>query len=159
MGGLISMNFDSVTSSSALSLSFTESPMFVRPVASDDSSFPSANTTFDGVLHISTPLSTGFWTQPAYTLRGGFRFLTIVSNSPAPVTISNVSCSISFMPHVDDLRQYTGYFSAANPTFHDPNFLTKSPSPLYFAQQTYTNAISTSMVRRRIHSPNQYSGC
>lgn len=120
------MNFESVSSSSAVSLSFTESPMYIRPSASDDSSFPDPTTTYDGVLSVPAPLSVGLWTQPSYALRGGFRFLTIVSNSAASVTISNVSCAISFMPHVEDMRSYTGYFSASDPVFHDPDFLTKS---------------------------------
>ncbi|KAF9523611.1 Six-hairpin glycosidase [Crepidotus variabilis] len=125
VGGLISLNFDSVTSKSAISLSFTESPVFIRPYASDDSSYPYFTTTYDGVLSVSAPLRSGHWTQPAYALRGGFRFLTIVSNSNDPVTISNVSCAISFMPHVENMRDYSGYFSASDPVFHDSDFLTK----------------------------------
>ena len=105
------MNLDSVASTSSLALSFTESPMFIRPTASDDSSTPSASTTYDTVLPITAPLTTGLWTQPAFSLRGGFRFLTIVlTSAEGAVTLSNVSCAISFMPHVDDLRAYTGYF-------------------------------------------------
>ena len=36
------MNIDTVSNSSAFALSFSESPMFVSPTTSDDSSFPSA---------------------------------------------------------------------------------------------------------------------
>lgn len=133
------MTFGTVTSTSAISLSFTESPSFIRPTASDDSSYPSPNTTYDGVLRVPAPLKSGFWTQPSSALRGGFRFLTIVSDSDAPVTISNVSCAISFMPHVDDLRAYTGYFQATDPVFHDPNFLTKSMfiNPAFFGSASF----------------------
>ncbi|TFY77150.1 hypothetical protein EWM64_g6863 [Hericium alpestre] len=80
---------------------------------------------YDGVLHVPAPLSNGYWIQPAPSLRGGFRFLTIVLNSNDSISISNVSCSISFMPHVDNLRDYSGYFYASNPVFHDKDFLTK----------------------------------
>ncbi|KAK7030185.1 Six-hairpin glycosidase [Favolaschia claudopus] len=132
VGGLISLNFDSASStgnrkSSSIALSFTESPSFIRPTASDDSSFPDASTTYDGVLSVPIPASPspGLWTQPASSLRGGFRFLTIVSTGTQPVTISNVSCAISFMPHVADLRAYTGYFYAKDEGFHDVDFLTK----------------------------------
>lgn len=107
--------------------------MFIRPTASDDSSFPSASTTYDGVLAVPAPLKAGFWTQPVSALRGGFRYLTIVSNSDSSVTISNVSCAISFMPHVQDMRAYSGYFYAADPDFHDPDFLTKGACGLQFA--------------------------
>ena len=80
---------------------------------------------YDGVLPISAPLGEGLWTAPAYRLRGGFRYLTVVSTSSDPVTISNVSCEISFMPHWDDLRDYTGYFYASDPESDDEDFLTK----------------------------------
>lgn len=83
--------------------------MFIGPI-SDDSSFPSANQSYDGALPLPAPLPTGSWTMPAERLRGGFRFLTLVSRGTAPVKVSNVSVEISFMPHWDDLRAYMGYF-------------------------------------------------
>ena len=119
------MNFDKTEESSSIALSFTESPIFISPVTSDDSTYPTANQSYDGVLQVPAPLPTGFWTQPASMLRGGFRYLTIVSTSEDPVTISNVSCAISFSPHISNLRDYSGYFYAADPGFHDRNFLTK----------------------------------
>ncbi|KAJ6484860.1 Six-hairpin glycosidase [Mycena sanguinolenta] len=144
VGGLISINLDSVASTSSLALSFTESPMFIRPTASDDSSTPSASTTYDTVLPITAPLTTGLWTQPAFSLRGGFRFLTIVlTSAKGAVTLSNVSCAISFMPHVDDLRAYTGYFFATDPGFHDEDFLTKIWMAGAYTVQTNTVAVNT----------------
>ncbi|KAJ7106845.1 glycoside hydrolase family 78 protein [Mycena crocata] len=143
VGGLISLNFDSASANSSIALSFSESPSFIRPTASDDSSFPDASTTYDGVLRVSAPIHAGFWTQPAFSLRGGFRFLTIVSTATKPVTISNVSCSISFMPHVDDLRAYTGYFSAPDPDFHDKDFLTKIWMAGAYTVQTNTVPLHT----------------
>jgi hypothetical protein len=111
-----------------MALSFTESPMYIRPDFSDDSRTPESDTHSDGVLSTVAPLRVGHWTQPAAMLRGGFRYLTIVSTSNDGFTISNVTCAISFMPHVEDLRAYTGYFMAKDPEFHDPDFLTKSTS-------------------------------
>ncbi|CAA7264018.1 unnamed protein product [Cyclocybe aegerita] len=143
VGGLISMNFDSVTSTSSLVLSFTESPLFIRPTASDDSSYPSANTTYDGVLQVNAPLKTGDWIQPAAALRGGFRYLTIVSMSTAPTTVSNISCSISFMPHVDDMKAYSGYFFASDPLSQDEDFLTKVWYAGAYTVQTNTVPLDT----------------
>lgn len=119
------MNFDNLTSTAAIALSFTESPLFISPFASDDSAMSAINNTYDGIFHVPAPLASGLWTQPDYSLRGGFRFLTIVSNSDDPITISNVSCSISFMPHVENMRDYAGYFYSQDPVFHDKDFLTK----------------------------------
>ncbi|TFY58443.1 hypothetical protein EVJ58_g6418 [Rhodofomes roseus] len=80
---------------------------------------------YDGVLNVPAPLPTGYWTQPAAQMRGGFRFLTIVSTSDGAVSFSNVSCGLNFMPHVESLRDYSGYFYAADPKYVDQNFLTK----------------------------------
>ncbi|KAL5523451.1 hypothetical protein ACEPAG_7624 [Sanghuangporus baumii] len=126
VGGLVSLTIVSRSSeNSSLSLSFTESPLFISPVTSDDSvnSVPSQN--YDGVLPIPAPLSSGLWTSPRERLRGGFRYLTIVSNDASTVSISNVSCSITFSPHIEDLRGYSGYFYAKDPAFRDEDFLTK----------------------------------
>ncbi|PCH42961.1 glycoside hydrolase family 78 protein [Wolfiporia cocos MD-104 SS10] len=125
IGGLISLNFDNVSSSSSIALSFTESPLFISPRTSDDSVLPTANMSYDGVLNIAAPLEIGHWTMPTARLRGGFRYLTIVSTSDDSVTISNVSCAITFMPHVDNLREYSGYFYASDPVYWDSNFLIK----------------------------------
>ncbi|KAG5340251.1 hypothetical protein C0989_002353 [Termitomyces sp. Mn162] len=145
VGGLISFNILNTSHSTSLSLSFTESPSFIRPTASDDSSFPDASTTYDGVLRVPAPLAPGFWIQPVSALRGGFRFLTIVLNADGDkeVTIANVSCAISFMPHVDDLRAYSGYFYATDPVFSDPSFLTKVWYAGAYTVQTNTVALNT----------------
>lgn len=134
---MISLNIDSAPTGSALALSFTESPQFIRPTSSDDSSFPSENTTYDGILRVQTPLVTGLWQQPSTSLRGGFRYLTLVSNSNSALTLSNVTCAISFMPHFKDLRAYTGYFFAKHPTFHDEDFLTKSYVSSFFPRKHF----------------------
>ncbi|TDL26847.1 Six-hairpin glycosidase [Rickenella mellea] len=143
VGGLISLNLNSVTNTSAFALSFTESPEFIRPTASDDSALGAPSTTYDGVLSIRAPLPSGFWTQPVKQLRGGFRYLSIVSNSNSPITLSNVSCSISFMPHVTNMRNYSGYFSTIDPVFHDPNFLTKLWYAGAYTVQTNTVPLNT----------------
>lgn len=125
VGGSISLNFDTVEKTSGLALSFTESPLFISPISSDDSGHAALNNSFDGVLDVVQPLQRGLWTQPSPSMRGGFRYLTLVSTGSAPVTISNITCEISFSPHVENLRDYSGYFYASDPVFHDKDFLTK----------------------------------
>ncbi|KAK0200591.1 Six-hairpin glycosidase [Desarmillaria ectypa] len=143
VGGLVSLNFDAVDNTSSVSLSFTESPVFVNPLTSDDSSDPTPAMDYDGVFTISAPLSKGYWTQPSYSLRGGYRYLTIASHSETVLEISNVSCAISFMSHADDLRAYTGYFYASDSVFHDPDFLTKVWYAGAYTVQTNTVAVNT----------------
>ena len=119
------MNFDEVASTSAVALSFTESPLYINPLTSDDSADQSANMSYDGVLEVHAPIDVGLYTMPSVHLRGGFRYLTVVSTSDGSVTISNISCAITFMPHVENLRNYTGYFYATDPSYIDQDFLTK----------------------------------
>ncbi|KAF8893770.1 Six-hairpin glycosidase-like protein [Infundibulicybe gibba] len=124
VGGILSLDVEKTAPGAALSLSFTESPEFISPTLSDDSCRTTSTENSDGVQALPSPLSVGTFTQTIGQQRGGFRFLTIVSNSATPVSISNVSLAITFMPHWDDLRAYAGYFSTQDPGFHDPNFLT-----------------------------------
>ncbi|KAH9943643.1 Six-hairpin glycosidase [Amylocystis lapponica] len=153
VGGLISLSFDAVSPSSAVALSFTESPLFINPVTSDDSSHPSANMSYDGVLDLLSPIAVGHWTQPSARLRGGFRYLTIVSTSDSPVTISNVTCKLSFMPHVEDLRNYSGYFYASDPEFYDKAFLTKIWYAGAYTVQASTVAVETGRQVPVVRSP------
>ncbi|KZT25006.1 glycoside hydrolase family 78 protein [Neolentinus lepideus HHB14362 ss-1] len=153
VGGLISMNFLNPSSTVSIALSFTESPLFISPLTSDDSSYPASNMSYDGVLNVPSPLPSGFWTQPSFALRGGFRYLTIVSNSNEPLTISNVSCAILFMPHVDNLGNYAGYFYAEDPVFHDADFLTKLWYSGAYTVQTNTVPLDTGREVPFVTSP------
>ena len=149
------MNLDEVNSDSSISLAFTESPMFISPYTSDDSSYPSANMSYDGVLLVSAPLETGLWTQPPQRLRGGFRYLTVASTSTSNITISNVSCAISFMPHYENMRNYSGYFYASDPTYFDEDFLTKvGTNVLCIARPRLTTPLD--MVFWRIYGTNRH---
>lgn len=136
------MNISPSSDNSAFALSFTESPLFISPTTSDDSSSASANASYDGVLEVHSSLSSGFWIQPVDRLRGGFRYLTIVSSFDA-ITISNVSCLISFSPHVEDMQDYAGYFYASDPVFHDKSFLTKLWYAGAYTVQTNTLSVNT----------------
>ncbi|KAI5119351.1 hypothetical protein M0805_004028 [Coniferiporia weirii] len=153
VGGLISMNLSPSSDSSALSLSFSESPVYVSPFTSDDSSTSAYNVSYDGVEPISAPLSKGLWEQPAYRLRGGFRYLTIVSNSDDAVEISNITCTISFSPGVDNMREYAGYFSAEDPVSSDKNFLTKIWYSGAYTVQTNVVPVNTGRQVPFVSSP------
>ena len=91
---MISINFDAVSPTSGVALSFTESPMFINPLASDDPAMSAINNTYDGVENILTPLETGLWTQPESRLRGGFRYLTIVSTSDSELARITLSLQV-----------------------------------------------------------------
>ncbi|KAF8060784.1 glycoside hydrolase family 78 protein [Lyophyllum atratum] len=147
VGGTTSLTIDKAMPNSALSLSFTESSEFISPINSDDSCHSVATMDSDGVQRLPSPLAIGTFTQTLGQQRGGFKYLTIVSNSDAPVTISNVTVHTTWMPHWDDLRAYTGYFFARDPEFHDPQFLTK----LWYAgaYTVQTNTIDSHQARQQ----------
>lgn len=136
------------TSASSFSLSFTESPLFISPVRSDDSAKSDQSGNADGVALVPAPLSLGPYTLPSGLLRGGFRYLTIVSNDDNSLTFGNVKLNITFMPHwKDDLSAYSGYFSAQDTSgFHDVDFLTK----LWYAgaYTVQTNTIDANQARQ-----------
>ncbi|KIJ30877.1 glycoside hydrolase family 78 protein [Sphaerobolus stellatus SS14] len=111
VGGFITLSLTPSSPNASLSLAFSESPLFIGPI-SDDSAMSSQNQSYDGALKLPTPLPTGQWTMPTEKLRGGFRYLTIVATGSEAVSASNISVALSFMPHWDDLRAYTGYFYA-----------------------------------------------
>ncbi|KAJ7908865.1 glycoside hydrolase family 78 protein [Mycena leptocephala] len=147
VGGILSMTINAATPSSEFSFSFTESAEFISPNRSDDSCHSVVGENSDGVQSFRAPLTKGLLTQTIGQQRGGFRFLTIVSNSADALTISNISLTITFMPHWDDLRAYPGYFFAPDPGFHDVNFLTK----LWYAgaYTVQTNTIDSHQAREQ----------
>ncbi|KAG6857688.1 hypothetical protein H0H87_004104 [Tephrocybe sp. NHM501043] len=154
VGGVVSLTINEVTQRlSSLSLSFTESSEFISPSQSDDSCHSVPTMDADGVQVLPFPLSRGTFTQTIGEQRGGFKYLTIVSNNDGPVIVSNVSVHTTWMPHWDDLRAYNGYFFAQDSSFHDPDFLTK----LWYAgaYTVQTNTIDSHQARQQpCPSPN-----
>ncbi|KIK66779.1 glycoside hydrolase family 78 protein [Collybiopsis luxurians FD-317 M1] len=128
VGGRLTMQIEGRPSAN-VALSYSESRLFISPTTSDTSCQSNPAHDLDGVLSLPSPLiGTGneTYTQTIGDQRGGFRFLTIVSRDDAPVTISNLVLHATFMPQLDDLREYTGYFYARDTSgFHDADFLNK----------------------------------
>ncbi|KAJ3569435.1 hypothetical protein NP233_g5042 [Leucocoprinus birnbaumii] len=147
VGGRVFLNVDSAGENSSLSLSFTESAEFINPTTSDSSCRAVASMDGDGIQLLPGPLQQGLFMQTIGEQRGGFRYLTIISNSDASVGISGVGVQNSFMPHWDSLTAYTGYFFANDPGFHDPDFLTK----LWYAgaYTVQTNTIDVHQARQQ----------
>lgn len=144
------MSFSNASSDASVALAWTESPLFISPTQSDSSSNIVGDSNSDGVLTIPAPLPSGAWTQPAPTLRGGFRFLTISLATGSSVTISDVSLNITFMPDTDDLRAYTGYFWAKDGGQNDEDLLTKVWYAGAYTSQT--NIIAVTQGRQQLPS-------
>ncbi|KXN92438.1 hypothetical protein AN958_07997 [Leucoagaricus sp. SymC.cos] len=147
VGGRVFLTIDKSSSNSRLSLSFTESSEFISPVNSDDSCRTVRTMDGDGVQSLPTPLPQGKFMQTVGQQRGGFRYMTIASNSNSPVSISRAGVENTFMPHWDDLRAYNGYFFTHDLGFHDTDFLTK----LWYAgaYTVQTNTIDSHQARQQ----------
>ncbi|KAG6897894.1 hypothetical protein C0992_009378 [Termitomyces sp. T32_za158] len=147
VGGRVSLTVNRATPQSSLSLSFTESSEFISAFHSDDSCRTVPTMDSDGTQTLSFPLSPGTIIQTIGEQRGGFKYLTIVSNDDGAVTISNVSLHTTWMPHWDDLRAYNGYFFAHDPVSQDSDFLTK----LWYAgaYTVQTNTIDSHQARQQ----------
>ncbi|KAF9440931.1 glycoside hydrolase family 78 protein [Macrolepiota fuliginosa MF-IS2] len=155
VGGRVLLTVAHATPDSRLSLSFTESAEFISPINSDDSCRTVATMNGDGVQSLPVPLQQGELMQTVAQQRGGFRFMTIVSNSDSPVSIADVGVQNTFMPHWDDLRAYTGYFFTHDPSFHDPDFLTR----LWYAgaYTVQTNTIDVHQARQQPCPPHGWA--
>ncbi|KAK0485990.1 glycoside hydrolase family 78 protein [Armillaria novae-zelandiae] len=145
VGGLLSFTVDAANENTSVALSFSESPLFISPHQSDDSCFFSLSMNGDGAQIIPLPTPSGKVTQTLAQQRGGFRYLTIATTTDDPVSISHVLVNITFMPHWNDLRAYSGYFFAEDPIFGDQDFLTK----LWYsgAYTVQTNTIDPNQAR------------
>ncbi|KIJ59431.1 glycoside hydrolase family 78 protein [Hydnomerulius pinastri MD-312] len=147
VGGLISLDIVNTTTTATFSLSFTESPVFISPTESDDSSKTVPTMNSDGVEAVPAPLTVGTFTMPPGLLRGGFRYLTIVSNADDALSIANVRLNITFEPEMTgSLREYTGYFYAKDSAAEDVDLLNK----LWYggAYTVQTNIIGANTARQ-----------
>lgn len=115
VGGHVSFNVDAygASSSSPLSLAFSESPLFVGEISDDTGA--AFTMDWDQAFVITLPDETEeggggpvWYRTPKERFRGGFRFLTF--NALEDVTVFNITSDIEFAPNMPDLRSGTGYF-------------------------------------------------
>ena len=111
VGGLVTVHFGANgDANQQLGLAFSESSQYVG--TSSDASNGGGGA--DGAIYApATPGST--WTMPAAALRGGFRYLTLFTNSTGTIDIDHVSLAISFAPDMASLRDYDNYFYSSDP--------------------------------------------
>ncbi|KAK0109311.1 hypothetical protein ONS96_003130 [Cadophora gregata f. sp. sojae] len=114
VGGIVTVQYKAV-GSGELGLAFSEARNWTGR-ASDGSNgryVPRA----DGALF--TPISTttnGTYTMPDASMRGGFRYLSIFTQTDHMISIevTKVSLELSFQPTWSNLRAYSGYFHSSD---------------------------------------------
>ncbi|CAG8092468.1 unnamed protein product [Penicillium salamii] len=128
VAGLVSLDVGSASSSSAfLGVTFSESSLWINEQASD----ATGDTGLDMPLWFPVGKGAGKYTPEEKHIRGGFRYLTVVSNTTATVQIRGVRVNYTAAPD-QDLRAYTGYFHS------DDELINK----IWYAG-AYTNQICT----------------
>ncbi|MCU1529359.1 MAG: hypothetical protein JWP75_3122 [Frondihabitans sp.] len=111
VGGLVTVHFaKSSAAGQQLGVAFTESSQYIGET-SDSSNGGSGS---DGALTAAVTPG-GPWTTPQASLRGGFRYLTLFSQTVGPISLGDVSVNISFDPTASNLRNYANYFYSSDP--------------------------------------------
>lgn len=128
IAGLVSLDVGSASSPSAfLGVTFSESSLFVRHEASDGTS----DAGLDSPLWFPVGRGAGHYAPEKKHLRGGLRYLTLVSNTTATIPVHHLHINFTAAP-TQDLRRYTGYFHS------DDELLNK----IWYAG-AYTNQLCT----------------
>jgi len=109
IGGILSVTVGAVSSPDAtLSLTFSESSLYISNQSCDATTGPQ----FDEPLVLRVGQGPGTYTVEDWHNRGGFRYLTIASNSNANIQVTSVSTKFTAAPNQPDLRHYRGYFGS-----------------------------------------------
>ncbi|KAI3396001.1 hypothetical protein diail_572 [Diaporthe ilicicola] len=107
IAGIVSVKVGSSSSADAvLALTFTESSFWINGKASD----ATADAGLDTPLYLSVGAGPGTYTVDSQYERGGFRYLSVVSNSTGTIEVQSVVVDYKAAPAMDDLTSYTGYF-------------------------------------------------
>jgi hypothetical protein len=106
VAGMVSLEVGSSSSSSAiLGVTFSESSLYVSSEASD----ATAGAGLDAPLWFSVGQGAGKYTPEEKYQRGAFRYLTVVSNTTASVSLQSLHVQFLAAPK-QDLQAYTGWF-------------------------------------------------
>lgn len=106
IGGIVSLDIASASSSAAfVGVTFTESSLWINSEACD----ATADAGFDSPLWFPVGQGPGKYTAEKKHLRGAFRYMTVVTNTTASVSVRSVRVKYTAAP-TQDLRAYNGYF-------------------------------------------------
>lgn len=106
IGGIVTLEVESASSANAqLGVTFSESSLWISNLSSD----ATADSGLDAPLWFAVGAGEGHYTSVPAQGRGGFRYLTIVSNDTDSIALRSVSVNYT-AALTQDLRGYTGYF-------------------------------------------------
>jgi hypothetical protein len=106
IAGIVSVDVGRVSSKDAfIGVTFTESSLWINSEACD----ATADAGLDSPLWFPVGHGPGRYTAEKKHNRGGFRYMTLVSNTSATVAVERVRVHFTAAP-TQNLRAYTGYF-------------------------------------------------
>lgn len=106
IGGIVSLDIASASSFDAfVGVTFTESSLWISSEACD----ATADAGFDSPLWFPVGQGPGKYTAEKKHIRGAFRYMTVVTNTTASVSVRSVRVKYTAAP-TQDLRAYNGYF-------------------------------------------------
>ncbi|CAI7651401.1 unnamed protein product [Penicillium palitans] len=105
VAGIVSIDVASASSDAFIGVTFSESSLYI----SEQSCDATADAGFDSPLWFSLVDGPGTYTAAEKHNRGGFRYMTLVSNTTGTVSLNFVTVNFTAAP-TQDLRAYTGYF-------------------------------------------------
>lgn len=106
VAGLVTIDLNSTSSELAhIGITFSESSLYISHEACD----ATADAGLDSPLWFSFPRGPGNYTAELKHNRGGFRYMTVVSNTTETVSLNRVLLNFTAAP-TQKLDEYTGYF-------------------------------------------------
>ena len=106
IGGIVSLDIASASSSDAfVGVTFTESSLWISSEACDATAYAG----FDSPLWFPVGQGPGKYTAEKKHIRGAFRYMTVVTNTTASVSVRSVRVNYTAAP-MQDLKAYNGYF-------------------------------------------------
>ena len=106
IAGLVSLGVGASSSADAfLGVTFTESSIWISSEGCD----ATGNSGLDVPLWFQVGTGANTYTPDKMYMRGGFRYLTVVSNTTATVPLTSLSINFTAAP-LQDLQAYTGWF-------------------------------------------------
>ncbi|KNG85795.1 putative alpha-L-rhamnosidase A [Aspergillus nomiae NRRL 13137] len=106
IAGIVSLDIgSSSTRNGFIGVTFTESSLWISSQACD----ATADSGLDSPLWFPVGQGPGTYTAEKKHNRGAFRYMTLVTNTTAAISVRNVQINYTAAPS-QDLRAYTGYF-------------------------------------------------
>jgi Bacterial alpha-L-rhamnosidase 6 hairpin glycosidase domain len=106
IGGFVSLTVGSSSSpNAALAIAYTESSEWISGYSSDGT-----QNGVDQLIYLPVGQGPGTYTVDKDHERGGFRYLSLISNTSDTINVSSVSVNFTAAPAQQDLQAYAGYF-------------------------------------------------